>query len=101
MQDTGARSKALTPYSGGVNCVNLTFMKPRLEIVSPSPDVDTVETLQGLLQAAQEGRVTGFAYVALHAGRNFTGDAVGTAKDSPYETIGLLRALESKITPQL
>lgn len=76
-------------------------MRPLLELVGAAPDADTVETLQGLLQAAQEGRVTGFAYVALHVGRDFTGDAVGTAKDAPYETIGLLRALESKITPQL
>lgn len=76
-------------------------MSASLQLVKQQPDKDTVETLQGLLRAAQDGRVSGFAYVALHDGQEFTGDAVGRAKESPFQTIGLLRALEAKITPSL
>lgn len=71
-----------------------------LQLVSPQPDADIVETLQTLLKAAQDGHITGLAYVAVYL-NGFTGDAVGLAKDSPYQTIGLLRALEIKITPNL
>jgi hypothetical protein len=72
-----------------------------LQLVAPRPDPDTVETLQGLLKQAQDGRLTGLAFVALGDAGVFTGDVLGSAKGSPYQTIGLLRALEIKITLDL
>ena len=76
-------------------------MPHRLHLVRAVSNTDTVDTLQSLLKQAQAGELTGLAFVSLHPAGGFTGDVVGAAKDHPFETIGLLRALEIKITPSL
>lgn len=70
-------------------------------LVEPSVDAETVATLTLLLQAAQEGRIVGLAYVALHNGPDYSGDVVGRARQHPIFTLGIARALEDLVAEHL
>ena len=58
------------------------------------PDPDTVKTLWQLLTEAQNGTVVGFAYVAIHRNRGYSGDIVGEAKKTPAFTNCIVQKLQ-------
>lgn len=58
---------------------------------------ETIEALTALLAEAKAGEVIGIAYVAFHAGTEYTGDALGSAKLAPSLTIGTLYKLAHRL----
>jgi hypothetical protein len=56
-----------------------------------------VEALRYLLREAEAGRVTGLAFVALHAGPEFSTGVIGRARHSPTLTRGMVHVLEDEI----
>lgn len=62
-----------------------------------SCDQELINTLQGLLKLAQCGAITGLAYVTLEPGCAFSGDVVGSARQIPLLTMGIVKALENKV----
>lgn len=68
-------------------------MPHTLKLVKPQADAETVKALTALLRDAQEGRVVGLAYVALHKSPNYSGDVVGHARSHPLFTMGIVSAL--------
>lgn len=65
-----------------------------LRVVLPQADRETIEILLDLLYRAEQGEVVGLAYVALHRGKDYSGDVSGSVKSHPLFTIGVIRALE-------
>lgn len=68
-----------------------------LDLVRPAVSVETIDALLFLLEEARAGRVLGVAWVAVHAGRRFTGDAVGETRTHPTFTRGMLRVLDDEL----
>jgi len=68
-------------------------MSHHLKLVAPVRDKETVEVLYDLLKQAHEGKIIGFAYVALHPGCDYSGDVVGTARSTPLLARGIVGAL--------
>lgn len=56
---------------------------------------ETVRELEELLEQAKQGNLTGVAYIATHAGANFSLNATGRARYVPAYSLGALKALES------
>ena len=46
---------------------------------------------------AREGKVKGLAYIAIHAGDEYSGDVVGSVLDRPIYAIGLTHLLKEKL----
>lgn len=63
-----------------------------------NPNQETIETCRSLLREAEAGNVVGLAYMALHRGSDYSGHVVGRAKHTPVFALGLLRALEIKLS---
>jgi hypothetical protein len=76
-------------------------MGNRLSVVTPSVDQETVDTLWKLLQEAHQGQITGLCYVVIHRGQDYSGDVVGRARGFPAFALGMIRALEHRITQLL
>jgi hypothetical protein len=57
----------------------------------------TVEALKYLLREAEAGRVTGLAFVVLHAGPDFSTGVIGRARHSPTLTRGMIQVLDDEI----
>lgn len=64
-----------------------------IQLAADAVDAATVEALTRLLEAAQTGQIVGLAYVALHAGPDFTADIVGHCRDHPLLCRGIASAL--------
>jgi hypothetical protein len=73
----------------------------KLALVGPRIDRETLEALEQLVADAKAGRIVGLAYVALHAGTDYSGDVVGRAKAHPIFTLGVCRALADTVTLNL
>ena len=70
----------------------------KFSIVQPLADAELVCALTFLLEAAKAGRIIGLAYVALHPGQEFSGEVIGTCRNSPLVARGLCRALEDSVS---
>lgn len=68
-----------------------------LRLVEYAADPELVRVLSQLLQEAKDGRVNGFAYVAIEPGYKFTADVLGSAKKSPFLALGMIKALEGAV----
>jgi hypothetical protein len=72
-------------------------MGESLRLVRPASDLQTIEALTELLEAAKAGKVIGLAYVALHLQDEYSADLVGQARRSPLLSRGICRCLEDAI----
>lgn len=68
-----------------------------LRAVPARIDPLVTKALTILLQEAADGRIIGFAYVALRPHHEYSADLVGTALDSPLLSRGICRALEDAV----
>jgi hypothetical protein len=62
---------------------------------------ETVQTLRYLLEEAVAGRVTGMAFVAIHAGQDYSTGIVGHAKAIPTLTRGMVKMLDDEVAALL
>lgn len=69
-----------------------------LDLVRPQLSTSTVEALTYLLREAQEGKITGLAFVAMRPGQALESDATGTALGFPILTRVALKELDDKLT---
>jgi hypothetical protein len=58
---------------------------------------DVVQALVELLEAAQEGQITGLAFAAVLKGRRYVVDCAGTCYSDPTLTRGVLAALDDEL----
>lgn len=68
-----------------------------LQLVDPVVSSETLDAITQLLEEVRAGRVVGVAWIARHRGNLFTADAVGTAKDDPVHTRGMLKVLDDEL----
>jgi len=70
---------------------------PLVQLVPPACSVETVQTLEFLLNEAKAGRVVGLAYIALQPGHRYDIDVTGEAGQDPEFVLGLTRVLETQL----
>lgn len=74
-----------------------TAIRSSFRLVEKNVSSDTVTFLKHLLAEAEKGDLIGVAAVLMYQQRDFSGDATGECRRSPFFVIGALRALEDKL----
>lgn len=72
--------------------------QPHLSVVQISSNTETVDTLKRLLQEANEGKLTGLVYAAMHREEGYSADIVGRARSFPVMALGILHFLQDRVT---
>lgn len=58
---------------------------------------DTVDVLRYLLRLAEDGKLTGLAFVAIQHGPDYSTGVIGRARQSPTLTRGMIQVLEDEV----
>lgn len=70
----------------------------KVVVVQLGPDQALIETLRQLLVRAEAGELNGFAYITLEPYGKYSGDVLGAARHLPILALGVVKALENKIS---
>lgn len=72
-------------------------MKPPFKLIPDTISEDTTKALEQLLEQAKEGRLIGFAFVAMYRNREYIANATGETKRNPTFARGMLKALDDRL----
>lgn len=76
-------------------------MKPPFRLVQDTISHETVEALEQLLAMAREGRILGFAIVAMCRRREFFAEAAGEAYRNPVFARGMVASLDDHLSDMI
>jgi len=69
-------------------------MKPPFTLIKPPPCINTITTLEQLLEEARRGEIIGITFSAMLKERKFFGDVVGECRRNPVFASGMIAALD-------